>query len=305
MNLDGSRVLVVGATGALGGAVARKLLAAGIPVRAFGRNRDRLAPLESLGAEVATGDLLDPDSVSRACAGVGQLFTSANNLMGSGANSPTRADVPAHRHLCDAAARHGVGRLVYVSARGLGGSASPVDYFRVKHQIEEMVQRSGVPYVILRPSAFLETWAAMLIGNGIRDNGMAVLFGDGRQRSNFIAIDDVAEFARRILQDENVRNEIVEVGGPSNLAYADIATLVERQLGVTAKRRHIPVPVLRLGSLLLRPLSEVAARKMAFGYFAATRDATFDAWREPAERFGVEPITAERFIADWSRAATA
>lgn len=92
MNLDGSRVLVVGATGALGGAVARKLLAAGIPVRAFGRNRDRLAPLESLGAEVATGDLLDPDSVSRACAGVGQLFTSANNLMGSGASSPTRGD---------------------------------------------------------------------------------------------------------------------------------------------------------------------------------------------------------------------
>lgn len=305
METDDARVLVVGATGALGGAVARKLLAAGIPVRAFGRYRETLAALESLGAEVATGDLLDPDAVSRACAGVGQLFTSANNLMGSGASSPTRVDIPAHRNLCTAAKQHGVRRLVYVSARGLGGPASTVDYFRVKHQIEEMVQRSGVPYVILRPSAFLETWAAMLIGKGIRDDGVAVLFGDGRQRSNFIAIDDVAEFALRILQREDVRDEIVEVGGPSNLAYADIASLVERQLGVTARRRHIPVPVLRLGSKLLRPVNEVAARKMAFGYFAASRDASFDRWRESAERFGVAPVTAERFIAEWSRAATA
>lgn len=305
MNLDDSRILVVGATGALGGAVARKLLAAGVPVRALGRNRDKLAALESLGAEVITGDLLDRDAVSRACTGVGQLFTSANNLMGSGASSPTRVDIPAHRHLCDAAAKHGVRRLVYVSARGLGGPASPVDYFRVKHHIEEMVQRCGVPYVVLRPSAFLETWAAMLLGNGIRDDGVAVLFGDGRQRSNFIAIDDVAEFALRILQREDVRDEVIDVGGPSTLTFAELATLVERQLGVTAKRRHIPVPVLRVGSRLLRPVNEVAARKMAFGYFAATRDASFDGWRQAAERFGVEPVTAERFIAEWSGKTTA
>ena len=297
---DDGRVVVVGATGALGGAVARRLLAAGVSVRAFGRNRAKLDALAALGAEAVSGDLLDRGAVDAACAGARQLFTSANNVMGSGDASPNRVDLPAYRNVCEAAIRHGVRRLVHVSGRGMGGADSPVDFFRVKHQVDEVVQRCGVPYVILRPTAFLDTWAAMLLGDGIRDKGVAVLFGDGRRVSNFIAIDDVADFAQCILQREEVRDEVVDLGGPSNLSFLEVAELVERELGVTAKRRHIPVAVLRLGAVLLRPINEVAARKMALGYFSATRDGSFADWRTSAERFGVSPMTAERFITRWN-----
>ena len=297
---DDACVVVVGATGALGGAVARRLLAAGVPVRAFGRNRAKLDALAALGAEAVSGDLLDRGAVDAACVGARQLFTSANNVMGSGDASPNRVDLPAYRNVCEAAARHGVRRLVHVSGRGMGGADSPVDFFRVKHHVDEVVQRCGVPYVILRPTAFLDTWAAMLLGDGIRDKGVAVLFGDGRRVSNFIAIDDVADIAQCILQRDEVHDEIIDIGGPSNLSFLDVAKLVERELGVTAKRRHIPVAVLRLGAVLLRPINEVAARKMALGYFSATRDGSFADWRKSAERFGVSPMTAERFIARWN-----
>ncbi len=297
---DDARVLVVGATGELGGAVARRLLAAGVPGRAFGRNRAKLDALVALGAESVAGDLRDREAVEAACDGVGQLFTSANNVMGSGDASPNRVDLPAYRTVCEAATRRGVRRLVHVSGRGMGGATSPVDFFRVKHQVDEVVQRCGVPHVILRPTAFLETWAALLLGAGIRDKGVAVLFGDGQRVSNFIAIDDVADFALSILQREEVRDEIIDVGGPSNVSFLEVVSLVERELGVTAKRRHIPVAVLRLGAVLLRPINEVAARKMALGYFSATCDGAFADWRKPAERFGVSPMTAERFIARWN-----
>src|SRR5438552_1190321 len=96
----------------------------------------------------------------RACAGVGQIFTSANNAMGHGAASPNRVDLPAHRNLCDAAIQHGVRRLVYVSGRGSGGEESPVDFFRVKSRIEELVRESGVPYVLFSPTMLMETWVA-------------------------------------------------------------------------------------------------------------------------------------------------
>ena len=296
MTSNSAPILVVGATGALGGVVARKLLAAGFAVRALGRNREKLAALRASGAEVVAADLLDGEAVSQACAGASQVFTSANNVMGTGTTSPNRVDLAAHRNLCDAAARHGVMRLVYVSGRAMGGRDSPVDFFRLKHQIEEMVRQSRVPFVLFRPTAFMETWVDMMC-DGIRAKGVAVLFGDGRQVSNFIAIEDAAEFALQVLRREEIVNDVVEVGGPSNVSFAHVAELVERQFGVKVGRRRIPVAVLRAGSLLLRPFNEVVSRQMSLGYFVATRDGSFPEWQRAAERFGVSPMTVDAFVA--------
>lgn len=296
-------VLVAGATGVLGGAIARELLGAGFRVRALGRNADKLAALAALGAEPVGADLRDDAAVRAACSGAAQVVTSANNVMGTGAASPTRVDLAAHVSLCRAARAAGVTRLVNVSGRGLGPVPSPVDFFHVKQQIDALIVGSGIPYVLLQPSAFMETWVA-LVGDGIRDKGVATLFGSGTRRANFIAVADVARFARAILERPEVVNEAIEVGGPSNLSYEALAGIIERQLGVTAKRTHVPVPVLRWGSRLLRPVSEKTGRMMALGYFSATHDADFPGWKRAAERFGVEPRQVEEFVAErYGRAA--
>lgn len=295
MNQPEQRILVAGATGQVGGMVARKLLAAGVPVRALGRNRDKLAALSASGAESSVVELRDRPEVERACEGIGQIFTSVNNVMGRGASSPTRVDLLAHDVLCDAARKSGVRRIVYLSGRGMG-TDNPVDFFRVKCAIEARIQQSGLPYVLLQPGAFMETWAGMLAG-GMRKNGVAVLFGTGQSVSNFIAVEDVAEFSFRLLLNEEVRNEAIEVGGPSNLSFDELLTLLEQHMGVRAKRRRIPVSVLWWGGLLLRPFNEVAARFMRMGYFAATSDGRFPNWQIAADRFGVTPQSIETFVA--------
>ena len=295
MNQLERRILVAGATGQVGGIVARKLLAAGIPVRALGRNREKLAALTALGADAVAVDLRDRPSVMRACEGVGQVFTSVNNVMGRGTSSPNRVDLLAHRTLCDAARLSGVRRLVYLSGRDMDAD-NPVDFFRVKHSIEECIQKSGLAYVLLQPGAFMETWAGMLAG-GLRKNGVAVLFGNGRTLANFIAVEDVAEFSIRILLNEEIHNEVIEIGGPSNISFDGLLMLLEQHMGVQATRRRIPVPVLWLGGLLLRPFNEVAARLMRMGYFTATNDGSFPDWQTSANRFGVAPQSIETFVA--------
>ena len=75
----------------------------------------------------------------------------------------------------------------------------PVDIFRLKWHIEDVIRRSGVPYVILRPTAFMDVWIDQLIADGIRRKGVATLFGDGTAVANYIAVEDVAEFAVKIL----------------------------------------------------------------------------------------------------------
>ena len=289
-----SRVLVAGATGQLGGVITRQLLAKGVAVRAMARNRQRLEPLAQQGAEIAAVDLLDLAKVTEACRGVSHVIATANNNMGKGPTSPGKVDLTAYQNLCAAARNTSVRRVIYVSYRG----ATPdvrVDIFRVKWYIEDAIKRSQVPYVILRPTAFMETWIDEILVDSIRKGG-ARIFGDGTAVNNYIAVDDVAAFAVKVLEHEEIIKESIDIGGPSNLSLNDLATVVEKRLGVQSKRRHVPVIAMKLHPVV-KPFNEVAARLMAIGLYAATEVTPFPGWQKAAERFGVSPRSVEEYVA--------
>jgi uncharacterized protein YbjT (DUF2867 family) len=292
--MSNGRVLVAGANGQLGGVIARKLIAGGVPVRALGRNAEKLGSIQ--GAEIAAVDLMNLSKLTEACRGVTQIVSTANNNMGRGATSPGRMDLTAHQNLCAAARNTGVRRLIYVSARGIEHD-SPVDIFRVKWYIEDAIKRSGVPHLILRPSAFMDIWIDRLLADGIRRTGTATIFGDGRRAQNYIAVDDVAEFAVRAIARAEIVKETIDVGGPSDATLNDLATRIEQQLKTGGKRRHIPVLAMRLLPPIVRPFSEVAARLMTLGYFAAAEATPFPGWKAAADRFGISPRTVESYIA--------
>ena len=289
-----SRVLVVGATGQLGGVIARKLIASGTKVRALARNRDRLASLAPQ-AEIASVDLRDLPKLTEACRGVDQIVATANNNMGRGPASPTRIDLSGYQNLCAAARNTGVRRLMYVSYRGVAQDA-PVDIFRIKWYIEDAIRRSGVPHVMLRPTAFMDIWIDQLLAKGIREKGVATIFGGGDTIANYIAVDDVAEFAVKILSRPEVVNEAVEAGGPSDVSQNHLATLLERRFKSSGKRRHVPVAAMRLLPPIIRPFNEVAARLMTLGLYSATESKPFPGWKSSADRFGVLPRTVETYV---------
>jgi len=289
------RVLVVGATGQLGGVIARKLMAIGVPVRALGRNTQKLEALKAAGAEIAAVDLRDLPKLTDACRGINQIVATANNFTGKGESSPTRVDLSAYQNLCAAARNVGVKRLVNVSFRGVDQFA-PVDFFRVKWYIEDAIKRSGVPYVMLRPTAFMDIFVNEVLAPGIRKSGVTTIFGDGTAVANYIAIEDVAQFAVAILARPEVVNEAVEVGGPSNLSQNDFATLVERHLKSPGKRRHVPVIALKLLPPVVRPFNELTARLMTLGLYTATESKPFPGWKAPADRFGVMPRSVEAYL---------
>jgi uncharacterized protein YbjT (DUF2867 family) len=289
-----SRALVVGATGQLGRVITRKLLDSGVPVRALARNAAKLAEFAPR-AEVAAVDMRDVQKLTEACRGVDQIVATANNNMGQGATSPSRTDLGAYQNLCAAARNTGVRRLIYVSYRGVSQDA-PVDIFRIKWYIEDAIRRSGVPYVMLRPTAFMDIWIDQLLAKGIREKGVATIFGDGNTIANYIAVDDVAQFAEKILSRPEVVNEAVEAGGPSNVSQNDLAALLERRLKSSGKRRHVPVVIMRLLPPIIRPFNEVAARLMTLGLYSATMSTPFPGWKASADRFGVTPRTVETYI---------
>lgn len=288
-------ILVAGASGLLGGVITRQLLAAGHQVRALGRSAEKLAPLASAGAEPHAVDLLDLRKTTDACRGVSQIVATANNALGRGASSPRRVDLTAYQNLCAAARNTGVGRIIYISFRGASPTAS-VDFFRLKWHVQDAIRRSGVPYVGLRPSAFADTWAGGILGDAVRKGAATPIFGDGSAVANYIAVDDVARFVVAIVARPEIRNETIEIGGPSDVSLNDLATLVERRLGAPGKRRHIPLVAMRVLRALIKPFNESTARMMSLGLYAATDASPFPQWRAAADRFGITPMTIEEYV---------
>jgi uncharacterized protein YbjT (DUF2867 family) len=152
-----------------------------------------------------------------------------------------------------------------------------------------------VPYVILRPTAFMDVWVDQIIADAIRKKGASTIFGPGTARANYIAVDDVAEFVVKILAREEVINQVVEIGGPSTMSMTEVATLVEKQLGRGGRRRHIPVFAMKLLPPIVRIFDELTARMMTLGYFA-TMERPFAGWKAAADRFGVQPRTLEEYV---------
>jgi uncharacterized protein YbjT (DUF2867 family) len=287
-------ILVAGASGALGSVLVRRLLARGYPVRALGRNPRKLAQLGVHGAEPFVADMLDRGAMDEACAGVSLVVSTANNILGKGRTSCNRIDEEMYRTSGAAAKAAGVRRWIHISARNLAPD-SPVDYFRVKHRVEAIVRGFDVPWVVIRPSAFIDVWMGVLFGDVEQPKKVATVFGDGGSVVNYIAMDDVASFVLAIVRDDSVRNEIIDVGGPTETSFVDFASRVQRIRRLPERRRHVPVPVLGLARRVVRPFNEVAARFASLGWWTTLGDRRFPEWRLAATRFRVDPVTLDEF----------
>lgn len=287
--------LIVGGTGALGSAIARRLLAAGQRVRLMTRSPEKAVDLVARGAVVIRGDLLDRNSLVGACQGAEVVVAAAHSILGRGRHASAHVDGAGHRHLIDAARDSGVRHFIYTSVYGDGPEFHAVPFFRIKREVEEHLMASTLASTILRPTAFMESHAHLLIGEPILRTGKTMLFGRGERLRNFVAADDVAAIAMRALAEPSLIGQTVDVGGPENMTDMDVVQLYERLSGRTAKITHVPIGILRVASRLLRPIHAGLSQIMEAALVAETTDQSFDA-RPLQARFGVTLTRLENWV---------
>jgi uncharacterized protein YbjT (DUF2867 family) len=266
-------ILIVGATGYLGNAAARRLLAAGEAVRAMTRTPVRAQALQELGAEVVVGDLHDEASLRRACKGADRVLAAAHALMGRGRESSKYVDDIGHKRLIDVAKASGVQHFVYTSAYGVSLD-SPVLFARIKADVERYLKQSGLSYTILQPTAFME-WHDF-IGKPIIEQGKVTLLGPGENPINLVAADDVARFVGIALTDPKAVGQTIEIGGFDNCSRVEIVHLYEKLLALQAKVTKVPLGMLRILSPLLKPFHPGLSQVFAFSVWNETSDFTFD-----------------------------
>jgi uncharacterized protein YbjT (DUF2867 family) len=290
------KILVVGATGALGRPVVELLRARGVAVRALNRHPAQAADLAARGAEVAAGDLTDPASLERACAGVTRVLAAAHGLLGRGRWRSEAVDDAGHRALIAAARAAGVRRFVYTSAYGAGAD-HPIDFLRTKHAIERVVEASGLDAVILRPTAFMEHHAHNFNGKAVLEKGKAQLIGPGKKPRNFVCAADVARFALRALLEDPPPFRRLDIGGHGQHSNAEVAALYAREAGITPRASHLPKAAAATIGALAAPFHPGMARLMKL---MALPDDAFDERFDGAEALerdhGLRLTRLEEFV---------
>jgi uncharacterized protein YbjT (DUF2867 family) len=264
-------ILVAGGTGTLGAQVVRLLIDRGQSVRVLTRDPARARQLPDT-VQTLTGDLRDPTAVAAAVRGCATAISAVHGFVGPGKPSPESIDRDGNRALIQAAAAAGVEHMVLVSVLG-AAQDHPMSLHRAKYAAEQALQASDLQWTIIRPAAYLETWIAII---GAKLPGNSLVFGPGRNPINFVSAGDVAAIVDLAVRDQSLRGQLLEVAGPEQLSFTQIAERLITASGKPGRTRHIPLPMLRAMSVLARPVSPVFARQAQAAVVMNTTDMTAD-----------------------------
>ncbi len=220
-------ILVIGATGNVGGEVVRQLVAAGETVRAFVRNGDAAA--QRLPADVgrAEGDLGQPDTVAAALRGIERVYLLAPMV-------PHMAQLEAN--VVDAAQSAGVRLIVKHSNSGAPEEATTMQRW---HRAGELrIERSGLAWTFVRPTGFMSNalaWAGSIKGHGM------VYSPGGTGRLSVVDPRDIAAVAvRALVEGERHFGKSYEVTGPAALSTEEQVNVVAQTIGKPL--RYVDVP---------------------------------------------------------------
>jgi uncharacterized protein YbjT (DUF2867 family) len=278
-------VLVIGATGQLGGLITRRLLERNADVRILVRPHSAYQPLVDAGAQPVVGDLKDRASLDAAVRGADVLITTANAIGRGGADTLESVDLSGNRDLIDAAQAAGVQQFIFTSALGATPD-SPVPFLQAKGQTEAHLRASGIPFTILAPNLFMEVWIGGIVGLPLAEGHPVTLVGEGRRKHSFVSVEDVAAFAAAAVGHPAARNQYLPIGGPEPVSWREIVATCEQVLD-----RTIPVETVAPGELLpgLPPIMSSLMAAME-SYDSALEMA------EAARTFGVTLTSVEAYV---------
>jgi len=321
------KVLVTGATGFTGRNLCKKLVEVGHSVRGLVRNTSHRSELESLGVEIAFGDLTDANSLGAAVRGIDTVYHLAAVYRQEGV--PTKyfyeVNVEGTRRLLEAAWQAGVQRFVHCSTVGVQGEIKnpPADetapynpgdvYQESKCEGEKAALKffadSGLPGVVIRPvgiygpgdTRFLKLFKFIY-------NGKFRMLGSGNVLYHLTYIDDLVKGVILCGEKPEAVGQIYTLGGNEYVTLNELVTLVAEALEVPVPSKHFPVwPVWFAGLLCemaCRPLRiEPPIYRRRVDFFI--KDRAFDISKARRE-LGYEPEVDLRAglkrTAEWYRA---
>jgi uncharacterized protein YbjT (DUF2867 family) len=287
------RVLLLGATGLIGSAIAARLVRDGHEVVGVARKLDALARrVPALRwIELDLRAISGPEDWRPHLTGVDAVVNAAGTLQDSVRDSTARVHADAPASLWSACQEAGVRRIVHLSAMGVDRE-TPTRFSRTKRSGDAALEASGLDWVILRPSVVVgrPAYGGSALFRGLASLPFAVRIEDAGPL-DIVQLDDVVVTVARLLGPEVVSRVALELSGPERMQFGEVVAAYRQWLGWRpAQSLRVPgflmAAMWKLGDLIAwfgwrPPIRSTARREIARG---ATGDST--TWREAT---GIEP----------------
>ena len=238
------KILVTGATGQQGGALARLLLQKEHEVYALIRSTKLESPkaqnLRNQGAKLVEADLDKPDSLEQATNGIDSVF-----LMGTWVEVGTEGEIRRGKMMVDIAKEKKIEHIVYSSVVNADKNTG-IPHFESKYKVEQHIKNSGIPYTIIGPTFFMDNLLSYSLA-GLQQGQVALPLSPSRilQQS---AVENIAEFSALALERRNSF-----IGKRIDIASDEItgeqaAKVLSNELGHKIRYEQVPMEQIRQAS---------------------------------------------------------
>jgi uncharacterized protein YbjT (DUF2867 family) len=236
MVVNQRKILVTGATGQQGGALARLLLQKKHKVYALTRNTQSSAAqsLRNKGANIVKGDLDDSESLEQDVKDVDSIF-----LMGTPFEDGTEGEIRRGKLMADIAKENKIEHLVYSSVANADKNTG-IPHFESKYKIEQHIKNLGIPFTIIGPTFFMEN----LLGPGLQQGQLALPLSPSSilQQS---ALENIAEFSALVLERRKpFFNKRIDIAS-DQVTGEQAAKILSNELGQRIRYEHIPLEQVR------------------------------------------------------------
>lgn len=228
------KVVLTGAFGHLGADILRELVRQGHEVVAAGRTIRRPANCEG-GYTAVAADMQDPESLRGLCDGADVVISTVGLTKASAEVSCYDVDYQGNMNLLAEAKRAGVGQFAYVSVLKADGNPA-VPMLDAKAKFEEELKKSGLGWVIFRPSGYFYDIAKVFMP--MIEKGKVTLLGKEDVHCNVV---DTPDFAAFIVEHMCDRGKLYNVGGKETWSYEELARMFFAAAGKEPNISRAPV----------------------------------------------------------------
>jgi len=235
------KILVYGANSAQGIPVVRKLLKENLQVRVFVRDREKAQSLFPINVEIFAGNLDDRNDLMQANEGIDRVFLVLP--------IEYQFDVAINRgyNAIDAARNAGAQLIVFNASTSIPSQTTDVAAFEIKRRVEQYLQQSGVPYIILRPPIYMDNLSAPWSMPSIVHQNVVAYPLPPEVKISWISLNDSASFAVAALHRAELNGSTFEIGGPEAIDGREIAEQFAKVLRRSFTYQQIPIDAFEQG----------------------------------------------------------
>lgn len=253
-------VILFGATGNIGQAIAREVLQRGYQLKIVVRNKSKAEQLLDVTTNYIVADVTDPGSLTGICRGHDIVISALGKSVSPNDKSkPTfrEVDFIGNSNILQEAKASGVKKFIYVSAFH-SERHQHLNYCKVHHEFAELLKHGGLDYSIIKPPAVFSAFVDLI---EMAKKGQLITIGAGDKKTNPIYEGDLAKICVDSIKHSKA---VIEAGGKAIYTRHELNELVQSAVNPKRKVRHIPPGLMKIALPLIRLFDRNMYDKFSF-----------------------------------------